>query len=309
MNMHQNDDDGAHMGLVSVAAATIAALAIGVGGSYWSGRVGALSPLTLSGITSSTIDDHTDDDDKLEKDSKTRSKERRKRHKDPLLDAIVKGGAKKKGGRKANAVAKALLSTSATSVITQTNDVERDNDDELIKTPTAESLDDPVASTSTSLPPRPTTQKSTKTIKPLTLTASNFEKHIAVFPGPWDEEEALKAQLSSSKKDEEMRSKSRRRDLSILRDSPLPSGVSQTPPITPASPMKRSDTPLSNSEVSTQTQIASLRGALEAARLREEKSKSDLDRLTKELEAMRWDHAGWRRREVEVCRNIFSLSP
>jgi len=52
--------------------------------------------------------------------------------------------------------------------------------------------------------------------------------------------------------------------------------------------------------LSTQTQLASLRGALEAARLREEKHKAEQEKLVKELDALRWEHANSRRGEVEV---------
>ena len=52
--------------------------------------------------------------------------------------------------------------------------------------------------------------------------------------------------------------------------------------------------------MSTQTQLASLRGALEAARLREEKHKVELERCTKELETLRWENVNSRRGEVEV---------
>ena len=52
--------------------------------------------------------------------------------------------------------------------------------------------------------------------------------------------------------------------------------------------------------MSTQTQLASLRGALEAARLREEKHKAEIERCTKELEALRWENMNSRRGEVEV---------
>lgn len=52
--------------------------------------------------------------------------------------------------------------------------------------------------------------------------------------------------------------------------------------------------------MSTQTQLASLRGALEAARLREEKHKVEMERCTKELEALKWENVNARRGEVEV---------
>lgn len=52
--------------------------------------------------------------------------------------------------------------------------------------------------------------------------------------------------------------------------------------------------------MSTQTQLASLRGALEAARLREEKHKAEMERFNKELEVLRWESANSKRGEVEV---------
>jgi hypothetical protein len=52
--------------------------------------------------------------------------------------------------------------------------------------------------------------------------------------------------------------------------------------------------------LSTQTQLASLRGALEAARLREEKHKTELEKALKEMDVLRWEHANSRRGEVEV---------
>jgi hypothetical protein len=56
--------------------------------------------------------------------------------------------------------------------------------------------------------------------------------------------------------------------------------------------------------VSAQTQIASLRGALEAARLREEKSRVEAERRAKDYDALSWrwteERTRWHRREVEV---------
>ncbi|KAG5642260.1 hypothetical protein DXG03_003337 [Asterophora parasitica] len=74
---------------------------------------------------------------------------------------------------------------------------------------------------------------------------------------------------------------------------------------------RRPPTPLSSStpppSLSTQTQVASLRGALEAARLREEKMKGDIERYSKELEVMRWEGAAWRRRESELQTQVHQL--
>jgi len=44
-----------------------------------------------------------------------------------------------------------------------------------------------------------------------------------------------------------------------------------------------------------------MRGALEAAKLREEKHKSELEKLNKDLDAARREGAGLRRSEMEVC--------
>lgn len=56
--------------------------------------------------------------------------------------------------------------------------------------------------------------------------------------------------------------------------------------------------------LSAQTQLASMRGALEAARLREEKSRAETERVGKENEELKWrwneDMMAWRRREGEV---------
>ncbi|KAI0309466.1 hypothetical protein OF83DRAFT_62330 [Amylostereum chailletii] len=82
--------------------------------------------------------------------------------------------------------------------------------------------------------------------------------------------------------------------------SPSPS------PARPASwraPTPSADATTSNS-LSMQTQIASLKGALEASRMREEKQRAEADRLAKEYDAVRWrwheDLGGWRRREAEL---------
>jgi anthranilate synthase/indole-3-glycerol phosphate synthase/phosphoribosylanthranilate isomerase len=52
--------------------------------------------------------------------------------------------------------------------------------------------------------------------------------------------------------------------------------------------------------LSTQTQLASLRGALEASRLREEKHKTEMEKVVKEVDVLRWEHANSRRGEIEV---------
>ena len=70
-----------------------------------------------------------------------------------------------------------------------------------------------------------------------------------------------------------------------------------TPRRAPSPPSSTNTPPPS---VAVQTQLASLRGALEAARQREAQMKSDLEKYAKELEFMRWESNTWRRRELEV---------
>ena len=76
-------------------------------------------------------------------------------------------------------------------------------------------------------------------------------------------------------------------------------------PRRPPTPLAGTNTPPGS--LSTQTQMASLRGALEAARLREEKTKAEIERYSKDLEMMRWESATWRRREMEVCFSNYKL--
>ncbi|KAF9042879.1 hypothetical protein BJ165DRAFT_202887 [Panaeolus papilionaceus] len=78
-----------------------------------------------------------------------------------------------------------------------------------------------------------------------------------------------------------------------------------TPPPPSSTSSASSHQPLSagNNAVpalSTQTQLASMRGALEASRLREEKNKAELERVTKEMERLQWENANCKRGEMEV---------
>ncbi|KAF7419383.1 hypothetical protein PC9H_001972 [Pleurotus ostreatus] len=60
--------------------------------------------------------------------------------------------------------------------------------------------------------------------------------------------------------------------------------------------------------LSAQTQIASLRGALEAARLREDKMRLEMEKRTKDLDALRWESVTWRQREAEFQNQILHLT-
>ncbi|THH16302.1 hypothetical protein EW146_g4307 [Bondarzewia mesenterica] len=86
-------------------------------------------------------------------------------------------------------------------------------------------------------------------------------------------------------------------------------GVSSPSPFSSPIPSRRTPTPRlpqtpPPNPLSSQTQIASLKGALEAAKMREEKNRLEAERLAKEYEMLRWrwgeDTGQWRRREAEV---------
>ncbi|KAI0051567.1 hypothetical protein FA95DRAFT_240215 [Auriscalpium vulgare] len=88
--------------------------------------------------------------------------------------------------------------------------------------------------------------------------------------------------------------------------SPAPRAVGRRTP-TPRLPQTPPPNP-----VSAQTQIASLKGALEAAKMREEKNRLEAERLGKECDVMRWrwteESGHWRRREAELHAYIQYLS-
>ena len=329
-------NDGQHgradgNGFTSVAA-TVAVIALGVG-ALWKCSPSLSSSSLLSTLRRSqdinaaepspSQDQHESLQEK-ERREKTRSKDRRKRNKDPLLD-IVKGG-KRKGSKKANLMAQVLSAKTTYHGLNSDVGAPQSEDEPdasqipeagpsdpstILTLPSASSsvasLSDSIPSTASSSqfrPPISTTDssKSNKTIKPPTTAPGH--RSPSVFPGPWESMPDLKAELEHSRKADEKqaaRSKSRG-DMNPIKDShSSPAILPHAPPLQ----TKRSGTLLSGSsatpELSTQTQLASLRGALEAARLREEKAKVDMEKAMKEVEAARWENANWRRREHEVC--------
>ncbi|KAG5717137.1 hypothetical protein E4T56_gene4173 [Termitomyces sp. T112] len=79
---------------------------------------------------------------------------------------------------------------------------------------------------------------------------------------------------------------------------------------------RRPQTPLSSMSVSSgsrsgtpppQTQLASMRGALEAARMREERLGREVERLGREVDSLRWEGGRARRREAELQAQIHHL--
>ncbi|KIK96615.1 hypothetical protein PAXRUDRAFT_825760 [Paxillus rubicundulus Ve08.2h10] len=100
----------------------------------------------------------------------------------------------------------------------------------------------------------------------------------------------------------------------IISPAPTPPISLSRPESTPLSgqgqrnPQAASQTAI---QVSAQTQLASMRGALEAARRREEKLRAEAGRTSKECEELRWrwneDTGSWRRREAELQTQIHYL--
>ncbi|OAX43412.1 hypothetical protein K503DRAFT_765861 [Rhizopogon vinicolor AM-OR11-026] len=82
-----------------------------------------------------------------------------------------------------------------------------------------------------------------------------------------------------------------------------------TPPPGASAHNGRTDSPAG--PLSAQTQLASMRGALEAARLREEKARGEAECMGKENEELKWrwneDVIAWRRRESELQAQIHHL--
>ncbi|KAJ8503004.1 hypothetical protein ONZ45_g11226 [Pleurotus djamor] len=81
-----------------------------------------------------------------------------------------------------------------------------------------------------------------------------------------------------------------------------------TPRRTPTPSSQSSGTHTPPPSLSAQTQIASLRGALEAARLREDKMKSEMEKRARDFEALRWESVAWRQREAELQNQILHLT-
>lgn len=116
---------------------------------------------------------------------------------------------------------------------------------------------------------------------------------FALSDSSWEYDVHSPSSSSSHRKSPPPRFRSRSR-ASV---SPLPALSSESLMFPSLNP-----TPPPNANFSTQ--IASYKGALEAARLREEKYKHDIERYAKECDILRWrwneDAAMWKRREAEV---------
>ncbi|KAI0067121.1 hypothetical protein BV25DRAFT_1835429 [Artomyces pyxidatus] len=100
-----------------------------------------------------------------------------------------------------------------------------------------------------------------------------------------------------------------RRSIVSPSPSPSPAPTRQLGRRTPTPRLPQTPPP---NPVSAQTQIASLKGALEASKMREEKNRGEAERLAKECDMLRWrlneDSGLWRRREAELHGYIQYLS-
>ncbi|KAJ7720564.1 hypothetical protein DFH07DRAFT_946996 [Mycena maculata] len=87
----------------------------------------------------------------------------------------------------------------------------------------------------------------------------------------------------------------------------VPSSRPRTPMPSTATPLRTETSSPASPSLSAQTQLASLRGALEATRLREEQTRAELERVSKDAEVLRWEVGGWRRREGEMQAQIHHM--
>ncbi|KAF7311478.1 hypothetical protein MKEN_01050100 [Mycena kentingensis (nom. inval.)] len=242
------------------------------------------------------------------KSATARSKERRRRGKDPMKELL-------KGGKKQQHLLKPLTATTAAA------------------DPSSGALVLPVETNTAQVAGDPTPQPSDGNERPVSPTAEvpailvsdppvvHARQSTAPNPWEWDGQGPSKPTPAQSPR---FRSKSSSRavpeaqptsqtgattdDLALPTLS-KPSQSAFTPSTSGSAPASASGSG-SNSAPGTpppQTQLASLRGALEAARLREEKTRSELDRATRDAEILRWENGAWRRREVELQSQVHHL--
>ncbi|KAJ7905819.1 hypothetical protein B0H14DRAFT_2554254 [Mycena olivaceomarginata] len=167
--------------------------------------------------------------------------------------------------------------------------------------------------------------------------SSSYPAHYVPAPNPWDWD----GQSSSASSSGAGESAAYRKPPRFRSKSPFVSSSSSTPSRPSASSVSSSDdatfptlnrapsgsgtprrvptprnpnsagraSPASGGSetLTTQTQLASLRGALEAARMREDKARGELERYAKDVEMMRWENDAWRRREAELQGQIHHL--
>lgn len=129
-------------------------------------------------------------------------------------------------------------------------------------------------------------------VAPLPLTPQSIPASLPISPASSPSKPSFPSITSASASS---------RSVNHVHRTPTPRSTNTPPPHPPSSAPPGN---VNGVALSTQTQIASLKGALEAAKMREEKMRGEVERLGKEVEGMRWKAAeevgGWRRREAEV---------
>lgn len=260
-----------------------------------------------------------------DKPKNARSKERRRRGKDPLRD-ILKNGKKLKAWSKINIDTKTVpapdstpLQSAPSSSRSASTSRTRTQEDEAVHEPGTDALEPPPDKprdspathpqcSFTSHPSPPSESSST----PNTYVSSTSTQGPAIPASVTRSVRSSEEGHSLLQPPSNVISRSPRRAPGVdsmavangfhaTRNVPTP-GRAPTPSSGTSTPPPPS--------VTVQTQLASLRGALEAARQREAQMKSDLERYAKELEFMRWESTSWRRRELEVLlfpRSTFAM--
>lgn len=297
-------------------AAALAALFIASSAYLWRANLN----ISLSGSVLVPLHDPDPDEPKHSSDSAAdperpknpRTKERRRRGKDPLRD-LLKNGKKYKAFSKINTVTKtssaldsalpldAFAPSSSPCVsagLTHTEDddaaqepspagLDVSGSDALEPSPPPppdQPRDSPATQLQLSSTSLPSESSSTPTGTPAMSLNRSSEEDRSLLPPPSNAISRSPLRVPGADSTVVVNGFHATRHVPTPRRAPTPSSGTNTPP----------------PSVAIQTQLASLRGALEAARQREAQMKSDLERYAKELEFMRWESNTWRRRELEV---------
>ncbi len=305
-------------------AAAITAIFLAGSAYLWRAKISRSGPMLVP-LQTSDADESKQPSDSSEKPKNPRSKERRRRGKDPLRD-ILKNGKKLKAWSKINIDTKAAPSPDSAPLQLDISAPESSRSASTSRTRTQE--DEAVHEPGTDAPPPPD--------KPRDSPATHPQRSFTSHPSPPSESSstpntspiyvpsistqgpAIPAPVTRSEEGHSLLqppsnviSRSPRR-VPGVDNMVVANGFHATRNVpTPGrAPTPSSGTNTPPPPVTVQTQLASLRGALEAARQREAQMKSDLERYAKELEFMRWESTSWRRRELEVLlflRSTFAI--
>jgi hypothetical protein len=290
-------------------AAALAALVLASSAYLWRAKISLFRSVLvpLHDVDADEPKQSSDSAADAERQKNPRSKERRRRGKDPLRD-LLKNGKKYKAFSKINIVTKtssALDSALPLDAFTPSSSLcvsaglTHTEDDDAAQEPSPAGLD---VSGSDALEPSPPPPD-----QPRDSPATQLQLSSTSLPSESSSTPTATPAMSLNRSSEVDHSLSN----AISRSPRRVPGADSTVVVNGfhatrhAPTPRRALTPSSGTNtpppsVAIQTQLASLRGALEAARQREAQMKSDLERYAKELEFMRWESNTWRRRELEV---------